>query len=55
MDLPLLARKCSERILRCSCNHFAVTADKGRCVVNGYAGLSVCVCIYICVYMYIYV
>jgi hypothetical protein len=56
MDLPLCSRKCSECLVRDCCNHFAVIADKDSCVVDGHAGLSLCVFIYIyvCVYMYIY-
>jgi hypothetical protein len=60
MDWPLWARKCSESLVRDSCNHLIVTADKGPCVVDGFTGLSLCVCIYICVclriciYIYIY-
>jgi hypothetical protein len=38
--------------------NFAVTEDKGLCVIDGLAGLSlcvcVCVCLYVCVYVYIY-
>jgi hypothetical protein len=41
------------RFLRGSCNHFAVTADKGPCVIDGLAGMFLCVCIYICLYVYI--
>jgi hypothetical protein len=61
MYLPLWARKCNEFLVHGCCNHFAVTADKGPCVVHGLAGLSVCirVCTYIymcvCVYLYIYI
>jgi hypothetical protein len=59
MDLPLWARKCSVSLVRGSCNHFAVTADKWPCVVDEFAGLSLCVCmfvyIYICIYVYIYI
>jgi hypothetical protein len=56
MDLPLCAQKCTECLVRCSCNHFAVSSDNVPCVVDGLAGLSVCVCVYIymCVYIYIY-
>jgi hypothetical protein len=53
MDLPLWARSCSECLVRGSCNHFAVTADKVPCVVDGHAGLSVCMCVYICIYIYV--
>jgi hypothetical protein len=57
MDLPICARKCIEFLLRCICNHFAVTADKEPYVVDGIPGLSLCVCVYIymfvCVYVYI--
>jgi hypothetical protein len=51
MDLSLWARKCSENLVRISCNHFAVTADKWPCGLDGLAGLSLCVCV--CVYIYI--
>jgi hypothetical protein len=56
MYLPLWARKCSECVVRGSCNHFAVNADKLPCVVDGFSGMSLCVCVYIhvCVYVYIY-
>jgi hypothetical protein len=47
MDLPLWERKCSEGIMRGFCNHFAVTADKGPCGVDGLTGLSLGVCAYI--------
>jgi hypothetical protein len=53
--MPLWALKCSEILVRFSCNHFAVNADKGPCVVDGLAGLSLCVCIYICVCVCVYV
>jgi hypothetical protein len=46
MDLPLWARKCSEINVLCSCNHFAVTSDKGPCVFDGH---SVCLCVCVCV------
>jgi hypothetical protein len=49
MDLSLWARKCSESLVRGSCNHFSVTADKEWCVVDGLVGLSLCVCV--CVYL----
>jgi hypothetical protein len=45
------APKCSEDLVRGSCNHFAVKADKGPCVVDGIGGLSVCVFIYIYIYV----
>jgi hypothetical protein len=47
MDLPLWVRKSSECLVRGSCNYFAVTADKGPCVVHGFAGLALCVCVYV--------
>jgi hypothetical protein len=47
MDLPLLSRKCSEGPVRGICNHFVVNADKKPCVVDGLAGLILCVCVYI--------
>jgi hypothetical protein len=46
MDQPLWVRKCREVLVRGSCNHFAVTADKRPCVLNGFAGLSLCVFVY---------
>jgi hypothetical protein len=49
MDLLLWGRKCSEYLVRGICNHFAVTADKGPCVLYGFACLSLCVCV--CVYI----
>jgi hypothetical protein len=60
MYLLLWARNCNECLGRGSCNHFAVTADTLLCVVDGLAGLSlcvyvyiyVCVCVYICIYIY---
>jgi hypothetical protein len=57
MDLPLWGFMCNEFLLRFSCNHFAVTAERGPCVVDTLAGrsLSVCVCIYICVFICIYI
>jgi hypothetical protein len=58
MDFQPWVRKWIEILVRGSSNHFAVTADKGPCEVNGLAGLGVCVCIYIflcvCIYIYIY-
>jgi hypothetical protein len=45
MDLQLWARKCNEVLLCGSSNHFAVTADKGPCVVHVLADLSLCVCV----------
>jgi hypothetical protein len=53
MDLLLWARKCSESLMLGSCNKFAVTADKGPCLVHGLAGmpLYVCVCVCVCVYL----
>jgi hypothetical protein len=48
MDLPQLARKCSECLVLGSCNHLAVIADKVPCVVDGLAGLSLCVCVCVC-------
>jgi hypothetical protein len=53
MDLTLWVRKSNESLVRGFCNHFAVTADKGPCVVDGFAGFSLCLCV--CVYLYIYV
>jgi hypothetical protein len=53
MDLWLWTRMCSEILVRVSCNHFAVTGDKTQCVVDGLAGLSLCV--FVCLYIYIYV
>jgi hypothetical protein len=47
-----------QRILvRGSCNHFAIIADKWPCVVHGHAGLCLCVCIYIyvCVCLCVYI
>jgi hypothetical protein len=61
MDLPLSSRNCSDGLLRGSCNHFAVTADKRLCMVDELAGLFLCVrvsiyiCVCVCVYMYIYI
>jgi hypothetical protein len=55
MDLPLWAPNGREDLVRGSCNHFAVTADNGRCVGNGLAGLSLCVCVYVYIYIYIYI
>jgi hypothetical protein len=52
--MPLWARKCSEGLVRGSCNYFAVTTEKGPCVIDGLAGLSLCVCVFVCVYVYIY-
>jgi hypothetical protein len=56
MDLLLCSRKCSEIFMRVSCNHFAVTAEKGPWVIDGFTVKSQCVCvyIYICVCVYIY-
>jgi hypothetical protein len=62
MDLTFWSHKCSEILVRGSCNHFAVTADKGPCGVGGLSSLSlyVCVCVYIyiimcvCICIYIY-
>jgi hypothetical protein len=51
MDLPLWAGKCSENLVRGSCNHFGVTAEKMSFVVHGLAGLSLCVCVCVCVYI----
>jgi hypothetical protein len=57
--MPLWARKCSEILVSGICNHFAVTADNEPCVLDGLAGLSVCVCgfiyIYVCVCVCIYI
>jgi hypothetical protein len=53
MDLPLWAHNCSEFLVSCSCNYFAVTSDKGPCVVDRAAGLPLCVCVR--VYMYIHI
>jgi hypothetical protein len=55
MDLPPLAPKWIDSLVRISCNNFVATADKGPCVVAGLAGLSMCVYIYICVCVYIYI
>jgi hypothetical protein len=59
MDLPIWGRKCIEVHVRSSCNHFDVTADKGPCVVDGFSGQYLCVCVYIyicvCEYVYIYI
>jgi multisubunit Na+/H+ antiporter MnhF subunit len=58
MDLSPWARKWIEYLVRGICNNFVVTGDKGPCVVNGLAGLSMCVCvciyIFVCVCVYIY-
>jgi hypothetical protein len=45
MELPVWARKCGESPLHFRCLHFAVTADKKPCVLDGFAGLSLCVCV----------
>jgi hypothetical protein len=42
-------------LLRGSCNHFAVTAEKGPCVIDGLLGLSLCVCMCVYIHIYIYV
>jgi hypothetical protein len=57
MDLPLWARKCSDGVVRVICNHFAVAAEKRVCMVDGLAGLylCVCLCIYISAYVYVYI
>jgi hypothetical protein len=57
MDLPLRAHKCSECLVRCCCNNFAVIADKMQYVVHGFAGLllRVCVCVYIYVCVCVYI
>jgi hypothetical protein len=63
MGLPLFASKCSEIHVRNSCIYFAVTENKGPCLVDVLAGLFLCVCMCInilmcvclCVYMYIYI
>jgi hypothetical protein len=55
MDMPLWARKCNECQVRGSCNHFAVIAEKGLCVVDGLTDLSLCVCVYIYVFVYMYI
>jgi hypothetical protein len=57
MDLTPWARKLIESLVRGSCNNFDVNADKGPCVVDGLAVLSVCayVYIYLCVCIYIYI
>jgi hypothetical protein len=49
MDLQLCARKCSENLVRNSCNIFAVTADKVWCMIYGLPDLSLCVCVCVCV------
>jgi hypothetical protein len=54
MDLPLWSHKCSESLMRGSCNHFAVTAVQKQFVVDGLAGLSECVCVYVCIYIYVF-
>jgi hypothetical protein len=50
---------CIEVVVRDFCNHFDITANKGPCVVDGLAGLSLWVCLHVyicvCVYMYIYI
>jgi hypothetical protein len=46
MDLPLWARKCSECLVLGNRNYFVLNA-KGPSVVDGYAGLSLCVCVYL--------
>jgi hypothetical protein len=51
MYLPLWARYCSESLVRFSCNHFAVTANKLLSVVDGLAGLSLCFFVCICIYI----
>jgi hypothetical protein len=57
--MSLWARKCNEDLVLGSCIHFAVTADKRPCVVDGFDGLSLCGCvriyIYVCVCMCIYI
>jgi hypothetical protein len=55
MDLPLWAHNCSELFMCVICNHFAVTAEKGPCVVLGLDGLSLCECECVFVYIYIYI
>jgi hypothetical protein len=63
MDLLVWARKRGESPLHCSCIHFAVTTDKEPSVLDGLAGLSLCVCVlinmyvcvWICMYIYIYI
>jgi hypothetical protein len=55
MDLPLWVRKWNKYLVRGCCNHFAVTAEKGPCVVDDLAGLSLCVCVYICMCVYVYI
>jgi hypothetical protein len=47
INLALWARKISDGLVFVSCNHFAVTEDKWRCVVDGLAGLSLCGCVYV--------
>jgi hypothetical protein len=45
MELPLWARKSSESLVRVCYKHFAVTADKGPCVVHILDCFSLCVCV----------
>jgi hypothetical protein len=51
--LDSLRRKGIENLVRDRCNHFAVSSDKVPCVVNGLAGLPVCVCVSVYIYIYI--
>jgi hypothetical protein len=55
MDSPPWARRWIEYLVRGSCNHFPVTADKGPCVVDDFAGLSVCVYVFMCLCIYIFI
>jgi hypothetical protein len=46
------SHKCSENLMRGSCNHFAETAVQKQFVVDGLPGFSECVCVYLCIYIY---
>jgi hypothetical protein len=52
-----MGAKCSEVLVRGSCIHFAVTADKEPCVVDGLPTLSLYLClyIYVCVCISVYI